>query len=330
MKEQRIIAGLREFCATQLEQVAKPAAFERAKDISADDIALLEVQDDELQAQIVGTQPYLITLRLTANGVSANCTCPVRDEWCKHAVAVALHAAELTPGGHPLLDAALERMTTAELVQLVNALRAELPQIEPVLTRLAMPHWFDPDYSETSGADEVRANLRDKFLTAPSIATFGAYLDAPEQTYIEAMTPLAQLGRNSHSPTYALMAATEFALYEEGLFVIETLSVDSFVAATWAVGVELPRDPVTAVRRLFAYFRLWLTESSSELPAPRTPDSAVHVALRIAQLRLLLMQVQDPDLAADGLYQWEGQLELLRSEFQFWPHFADALADYEL
>jgi len=42
------------------------------------------------------------------------------------------------------------------------------------------------------------------------------------------------------------------------------------------------------------------------------------------------MQVEDPDLATDGLYQWEGQLDLLRSEFQFWPHFADALADYEL
>lgn len=330
MKEQRIIAGLREFCATQLEQVAKPAAFERAKDIPVDHISLLDAQDDALQAQIVGTQPYLITLRLTAGRVIASCTCPVRDEWCKHAVAVALHAADLTPGGDPLLDAALDRMTAAELVQLIDALRAELPQVEPVLTRLAMPHWFDPDYSETSAADEIRANLRHAFLAEPSIATFGAYLEAPEQTYIEAMTTLAELGRNSDSPTYALMAATEFALYEEGLFVIETSSVDSFVAATWAVGVELPRDPVTAVRRLFAYFRLWLTEASSELPPPRTPDSAIHVAHRITQLRLLVMQVEDPDLIADGYYQWEGQLDLLKSEFQHWPYFADALADYEL
>lgn len=320
-EEQRIIARLQKFADKNLLS---------STTIPIESITLLRVKDYSLQAQIVGTQPYLITLRLTANAVSANCTCPVRDEWCKHAVAVALHAAELTPGGHPLLDDALDRMTADELLQLINALRAELPQVEPVLTRLAMPHWFDPNYTESAGANELRAVLREKFLSDPSIATFAAYLDAPEQTYIETMTTLAELGRSSDSPTYALMAATEFALYEEGLFVIETSSVDSFVAATWAVGVELPHDPVTAVRRLFAYFRLWLTESSSELPAPRTPDSAVHVALRIAQLRLLLMQVEDPDLAADGLYQWEGQLELLRSEFQFWPHFADALADYEL
>ncbi|AQQ14779.1 hypothetical protein CGLAU_04015 [Corynebacterium glaucum] len=330
MEEQRIIARLREFSATQLDQVAKPVSIARATDIPGDYIALLEVQDDELQAQIVGTQPYLITLRLTAKGVSASCTCSVRDEWCKHAIAVAVHAAELKPGGHPLLDAALDRMTAVELVQLVNALRAELPQVEPVLTRLAMPHWFDPNYSEAGGAKETHAVLREQFLAEPSIATFAAYLDAPEQTYIETMITLAELGRDTDYATFELMAATEFSLYEEGLLTIETSSVDSFVAATWAVGVELPRDPVTAVRRLFAYFRLWLTQASSELPPPRTPDSAAHVALRIAQLQLLLMQVEDPDLATDGLYQWEGQLDLLRSEFQFWPHFADALADYEL
>lgn len=199
---------------------------------------------------------------------------------------------------------------------------ADPAQLSPTLIEQHAATYLDPA--------TVRNLFRKWFLAAPSIGTFALYLGAPGQTYDEAMTTLAML--NELDPSFMLMAATDFERYDEGWFVIENFQVNSMVAATWAVGVELPRDPVTAVRRLFAYFRLWFSAASdiSDMGQPDSAEAAAHVALRIAQLRALLLDLEDQRLAAEGLAQWAGQLAVFKDEYRQWPYLWSALAEYQL
>lgn len=532
-EEQWIITRLAEYAERHFPEIVSPQVRERADMIPVESITLLRAKDYLLHAQVVGTQPYLVTFKANPVHVQVSCTCPVRDPWCKHAVAVVTRLPELTPGRDPLLDFALGRMTAAELVALIDAFRSQCPQAEPLLTELAMPEWFDrdhpgdiqraiaavniarhshdvadweravatlrhidkeceepdrllavveqavgflaledgamlgddrfrslilqllemhrnlvreievpatrladflakqyfsptlpdpylEDFEDLLGDDglqqllsaaaargttrqfasqyadvavdvalvrgdwreaarlsaalpdhdklfwyfdrngftlkceellrravdpsdalqlsvplvrlkiaeyldvaAVRGFLRRELMFQPSVRTFIDYLEAPAQTYDEVMTALAEL--NVDDPDLALMAATQFKLYDEGYFIVENHSVSSMFAAAWAVDVELPRDPVTAVRRLFAYFRLWLT-GTPEVPLPRTRDNAAHVALRISQLRTALQEVKDPLLSEEGIAQWEAQLEVLKQEFAEWPFLLESLA----
>ncbi|MCP1387700.1 SWIM zinc finger family protein [Corynebacterium sp. TA-R-1] len=527
--EQWIIGRLQEYAERHFRDLVTPIPIES--------ITLLKAKDSLLHAQVVGTQPYLVTFKADPVNVFVSCTCPVKRDWCKHAVAVVKHLPELAPRRDPLLTSALGRMSAAELVTLLDAFRSQFPQAEPLLTTLAVPEWFDrdhpggvrrtivavnearrthrvadweraagmlrhelgdgnlasmltvveqaigflaledgtalrddrftsliarlleqhrelvreverpvddladflvkqyftptlpdPDLEDyepllddggfdavlaaaaargTTGtfakgyanvavdvalarhdvyeaeqlsavlndrdklfwyferndfdaeceellrraidpadpvqlsaplirfqaaqyvdADTVRGFLRRELRFQPSTSTFFEYLEAPGQTYHEVMTTLAELGLND--PNWELSAATEFGLYDEGLFIVENHSVNSLAVGRWAVDVELPRDPVTAVRRLYAYFRVWLT-GMPELPLPRTRESAAHVALRVRQLRTrLLLDVKDPLLAAEGLAQWEGQLAVFKADFGEWPFMAEALAAHEL
>lgn len=198
---------------------------------------------------------------------------------------------------------------------------ADPTQLSPTLIEQHATQYLDPA--------TVRNVFREWFLAAPSIDTFALYLGAPGQTYDEAMTTLALLDKPA--PSFMLMAAVDFERYDEGWFVIENFEVDSMVAATWAVSVELPRDPVTAVRRLFAYFRLWLSAASDMgTGQPDSAEAAAHVALRIAQLRALLLDLEDQQLAAKGLAQWAGQLALFKAEYRQRPYLWSALAEYQL
>ena len=542
MEEPYVITHIRNLAVRDLETFADPGVLERAKRIPLENITLLQTKEYELHAQVVGTRPYLVRIDVDPVHTFPLCTCPVWHDFCKHVIAVMLHIDELAPGRDPLVDKALSTMTAADLVELIDALRFELPQAEPLLSRLARPVWFDPDYPggvqrcivavmaarksrtavgwesalkvlrcethpdrdlgdhelrrtvaviqqaigfiareegamlgdasyttlineflklhddvfsesdapvevlaellverycswvlpdpdledyrgflEDEGLDavlaaaaargttgvfkeqfaniaidvellrgnveeaallagtlpvqdklfeyfasagrsdtcvdllrraldaddptqlsaglvqrslttylepaEARAVLCQWFLARPSVATFTPYLEAPGQTYSEVTATLAMV--EDPDPTLMLMAATGFNRYEEGLLVIEHESVASFAATDWAVGVELPRDPVTAVRRLFAYSRLWLG-AAADLGHEHPMATAAHVALQVAQLRDKLVHLEDRQLAADGLTQWALQLAKFKEEYRQWPYVASALAQHQL
>ena len=86
--------------APTLFELAGPRVYARGEKYSAGGyVQLLEHSRDEAIAEVMGSQPYRVELKLTSKGLIANCTCPAMSDpgFCKHAVALGLHLINAPP-----------------------------------------------------------------------------------------------------------------------------------------------------------------------------------------------------------------------------------------
>ena len=84
----------------RLYELAGPRIYARGEKYSADNhVQLLEHTRDEAIAEVMGSQPYRVELKLTSKGLIADCTCPAMSDYgfCKHAVALGLHLINAPP-----------------------------------------------------------------------------------------------------------------------------------------------------------------------------------------------------------------------------------------
>lgn len=84
----------------RLHELAGPKVFARGEEYSdADNVKLLEHTRDEAIAEVMGSQPYRVELKLTSGKLIADCTCPAMSNFgfCKHAVALGLHLINAPP-----------------------------------------------------------------------------------------------------------------------------------------------------------------------------------------------------------------------------------------
>jgi SWIM zinc finger len=84
----------------RLYELAGPKVYARGEKYSADNhVQLLEHTRDEAIAEVMGSQPYRVELKLTSKGLIADCTCPAMSDhgFCKHAVALGLHLIHAPP-----------------------------------------------------------------------------------------------------------------------------------------------------------------------------------------------------------------------------------------
>ncbi len=78
----------------RLYELAGPRVYARGEKYSAaGHVQLLEHTRDEAIAEVMGSQPYRVELKLTSKGLTADCTCPAMSDYgfCKHAVALGLY-----------------------------------------------------------------------------------------------------------------------------------------------------------------------------------------------------------------------------------------------
>jgi hypothetical protein len=84
----------------RLYELAGPKVYARGEKYSASGhVRLLEHSRDEAIAEVAGSQPYRVELKLSSRGLTANCTCPAMSDhgFCKHAVALGLHLINAPP-----------------------------------------------------------------------------------------------------------------------------------------------------------------------------------------------------------------------------------------
>ena len=96
-KKETLQAFLSPQCLCEL---AGPKVYARGEKYWADGhVQLLEHTRDEAIAEVMGSQPYRVELKLTSKGLIANCTCPAMSDYgfCKHAVALGLHLRDAPP-----------------------------------------------------------------------------------------------------------------------------------------------------------------------------------------------------------------------------------------
>jgi uncharacterized Zn finger protein len=79
---------LQSFLSPQrLREMAGPKVYARGENYYNDDnVQLHEHTQDEAIAEVTGSQPYRVELKLTAKGLEADCTCPAISDFgfCKH------------------------------------------------------------------------------------------------------------------------------------------------------------------------------------------------------------------------------------------------------
>ena len=84
----------------RLRELAGPKVCGRGEEYSArNKVQLHEHMRDEAIGEVMGSQPYRVELRLTSEGLIAECTCPAMSDYgfCKHAVALGLHLIHAPP-----------------------------------------------------------------------------------------------------------------------------------------------------------------------------------------------------------------------------------------
>jgi uncharacterized Zn finger protein len=111
-----------------LRKNSRPKAFARATAYAHDDIIeILHWSDQEIIAEMYGSQPYTISLRHNRGSIHADCTCPARHDWpgfCKHIVGLGLYviACREQAAGFPRLKdaigSALQKLPSQKLYAL--------------------------------------------------------------------------------------------------------------------------------------------------------------------------------------------------------------------
>lgn len=183
--EKTVVDKLVELGEAGVVAEAGAPTVERGKTIDAMDMDALQFTGEELYAQVMGTNPYLVKVWLeldegaeVADRLSVHCTCPVQALWCKHVVAVALRMIEepewarrapgqtfepvdlITEqlekyGSDPLtaeitmmlaVERTLGRMGKKEVLGVIDKLRAAHPEITPTLTAAVEPYMSNPTH----------------------------------------------------------------------------------------------------------------------------------------------------------------------------------------
>jgi hypothetical protein len=92
---------LQSFLSPQrLRELAGPKVYARGEEYFANGhVQLQEHTRDEAIAEVKGSHPYRVELKLTPKGLIADCTCPAMSDhgFCKHAVALGLHLIDAPP-----------------------------------------------------------------------------------------------------------------------------------------------------------------------------------------------------------------------------------------
>jgi hypothetical protein len=86
--------------AQRLYELAGPKVYARGeKYFAGDHVRLLEHTRDEAIAEVIGSQPYRVEMKLTSKGLIADCTCPAISDYgfCKHVVALGLYLINAPP-----------------------------------------------------------------------------------------------------------------------------------------------------------------------------------------------------------------------------------------
>jgi SWIM zinc finger len=84
----------------RLHELAGPKVYARGEEYFANDrVQLHEHTRDEAIAEVMGSHPYRVELKLTSKGLIADCTCPAMSDhgFCKHAVALGLQLINSPP-----------------------------------------------------------------------------------------------------------------------------------------------------------------------------------------------------------------------------------------
>jgi hypothetical protein len=84
----------------RLRELAGPKVYARGEEYFASgSVQLHEHTRNEAIAEVMGSQPYRVELKLTSKGLIADCTCPAMSDhgFCKHAVALGLHLIDAPP-----------------------------------------------------------------------------------------------------------------------------------------------------------------------------------------------------------------------------------------
>ena len=83
-----------------LRELAGHKVYARGEEyLASDRVQLHEHTRDEAIAEVIGSQLYRVELKLTSNGLTADCTCPAMSDYgfCKHAVALGLYLIDAPP-----------------------------------------------------------------------------------------------------------------------------------------------------------------------------------------------------------------------------------------
>ncbi len=86
--------------ASLLRDLAGPKVYQRGSDYyKRNSVNLLEHTALEAVAEVEGSHPYRVELKLVPKGLEADCTCPAISDYgfCKHAVAFALFLIDALP-----------------------------------------------------------------------------------------------------------------------------------------------------------------------------------------------------------------------------------------
>lgn len=240
-------------------------SFMRADEIMDSDLTALVNAGDTFTAQVVGTDVWVVRFELVlddgareADRLNVYCTCPVRQEWCKHAVAVALRMmkdpewARRAPAGQleapdvdptrrygdveesteDVVTSTLGIMNKQDLVNAINELRGMQPLIEPFVSKLVLPYSSQP----FPGLHEIQTQIVNTRIMFEMTHTDSDVEDAAEQLLYTGNLIRSYAGGRFN---FHLLSALEQLMFE---------------ASRWAQTIALPVGPIVdALEQLYQH-----------------------------------------------------------------------------
>ena len=235
--------------------LADTKSFLRGDAIDPRDVDALQFTGEEFCAQVMGTNPYLVKVWLelddgaeVADRLTVHCTCPVRPEWCKHAVAVALRMmkdpewarsaptgevevpdvdstrryGDVEEGTEDVVTSTLGIMNKQDLVNVINELRGMQPLIEPFVSKLVLPYSSQP----FPGLHEIQTQIENTRIMFEIAHTDDGVVDAADQLLYTGNLIRSYAGGDFNRK---LLAALETLMFE---------------ANRWALAIALPVGPI--------------------------------------------------------------------------------------
>lgn len=230
-------------------------SFMRADEVMDSDLTALVNTGDTFTAQVLGTDVWVVRFELVlddgareADRLNVYCTCPVPQEWCKHAVAVARRmmkdpkwALAAPAGGESVYDvdptrryddievstkdvvtSTLGIMNKQDLVRVINELREKQPLIEPHVSKLVLPFSSQP----FPGLEQVQYEIENTRIMFEIAHTDSLVEDAAEQ-----LLYTGNLIRSNAGGQFNMQL----------LVALEKLMFD---ACRWAQAIALPVGPI--------------------------------------------------------------------------------------
>lgn len=230
-------------------------SFMRADEIMDMDLTALVNTGDTFTAQVLGTDLWVVRFELVlddgareADRLNVYCTCPVPEEWCKHAVAVARRMmrdpkwALSAPAGDVVVDdvdpvrryddievstkdvvtSTLGIMNKQDLVRVINELREKQPSIEPQVSKLVLPFSSQP----FPGLEQVQYEIENTRIMFEIAHTDSLVEDAAEQLLYTGNLIRSNAGGRFN---FHLLSALEQLMFD---------------ASRWAQTIALPVGPI--------------------------------------------------------------------------------------